>query len=114
MRTASGRVVPFLVLAWSLALYGQQSVTAADAKSHIGQQTTVCGNVAGVHYASRSRGEPTFINLDKPYPNQVFTILIWGSDRPKFGKSGAGLYGQAIVRLRTDNHLSGRARDRCS
>ena len=59
MRTASGRVVPFLVLAWSLALYGQQSVTAADAKSHIGQQTTVCGNVAGVHYASRSRGEPT-------------------------------------------------------
>jgi hypothetical protein len=31
------------------------------------------------------RGNPTFINLDKPYPNQIFTVLIWGSDRPKFG-----------------------------
>jgi hypothetical protein len=25
----------------------------------------------------------TFINLDKPYP--IFTIVIWGSERPKFG-----------------------------
>lgn len=24
-------------------------------------------------------------NLDKPYPDQIFTVLIWGSDRPKFG-----------------------------
>lgn len=39
----------------------------------------------GDHYAARSRGQPTFINLDKPYPNQVFTIVIWGSDRSKFG-----------------------------
>jgi micrococcal nuclease len=25
------------------------------------------------------------VNLDKPYPNQIFTVLIWGSDRAKFG-----------------------------
>jgi len=31
------------------------------------------------------KGQPTFINLDKPYPNQIFTIVIFGSDRPKFG-----------------------------
>ncbi len=24
-------------------------------------------------------------NLDQPYPDQIFTALIWGSDRPKFG-----------------------------
>ena len=33
---------------------------------------------------TRSRGEPTFINLDKPYPNQTFTIVIFGSDLPNF------------------------------
>ena|SRR5215469_14287680 len=85
MCTASGRVVLFLLLAWSPVLCGQQKMTAADAKLHIGEQALVCGSVAGVHYASRSKGEPTFINLDKAYPNQVFTILVWGSDRPKFG-----------------------------
>jgi len=31
-----------------------------------------------------SPSEPTFLNLDAPYPRQVFTVVIWGSDRPKF------------------------------
>ena len=26
------------------------------------------------------------MDLDEPYPRQIFTILIWGSDRPKFGE----------------------------
>jgi hypothetical protein len=28
---------------------------------------------------------PEFLNLDKPYPGQIFTIVIWGEDRGKFG-----------------------------
>jgi hypothetical protein len=63
----------------------QSSITAMDAKNHIGEKQTVCGDVASTRYAARSRGNPTFLNLDKAYPSQVFTILIWGSDRPKFG-----------------------------
>ncbi len=35
-------------------------------------------------FASESRGQPTFLNFDKPYPNQVFTVVIWGTDRQKF------------------------------
>ena len=31
-----------------------------------------------------SRSSPTFVNLDKPYPNLVFTVLIWGEDLAKF------------------------------
>lgn len=26
-----------------------------------------------------------FINLDKPFPNHIFTIVIFGSDLPQFG-----------------------------
>ncbi len=37
-----------------------------------------------VHYAATSKGQPTFVNLDKPYPDQPFTILIWASDLAKF------------------------------
>jgi hypothetical protein len=25
------------------------------------------------------------MNLDEPFPKEIFTILIWGSDRAKFG-----------------------------
>ena len=60
-------------------------ITAAEAKDHIGDRATVCGKVASTHYAKSSRGEPTFLNLDEPYPKEIFTILIWGSDRGKFG-----------------------------
>ena len=62
-----------------------KKLTAADAKDHIGEQATVCGKVASTRYAATTRGKPTFLNLDKPYPSQVFTILIWGENKEKFG-----------------------------
>lgn len=61
-------------------------LSASEAKQHVGQEATVCGKVASARYAARSRGRPTFLNLDKPYPNEIFTIVIWSSDRPKFGQ----------------------------
>jgi hypothetical protein len=60
-------------------------LTTAEAKDHIGEQATVCGRVASTRYAATTRGKPTFLNLDKPYPSQVFTVLIWGENREKFG-----------------------------
>jgi DNA/RNA endonuclease YhcR with UshA esterase domain len=67
-------------------LYAQtKKLTAAEAKDHIGDRVTVCGKVVSTHYAKSSKGEPRFLNLDEPYPKEVFTILIWGSDREKFG-----------------------------
>ena len=62
-------------------------ITAAEAKNHVGETATVCGNVVSTHFAAGTKGSPTFLNLDEPYPKQIFTILIWGSDRPKFGDS---------------------------
>ena len=60
-------------------------ITAREAKDHVGEIQTVCGKVVSTHFASGSKGRPTFLNLDEPYPKEVFTILIWGSDRAKFG-----------------------------
>jgi hypothetical protein len=62
-----------------------KKITASEAKDHVGDRATVCGKVASTHYAKSSKGEPTFLNLDEPYPKEIFTILIWGSDRGKFG-----------------------------
>jgi len=38
----------------------------------------------------------TFLNLDKPYPNQIFTVVIWGSDRSKFGTPEVDYKGKRI------------------
>jgi hypothetical protein len=36
------------------------------------------------------------VNLDKTYPNQVFTILIWGSDLHKFNPAPSGWNGKGV------------------
>jgi hypothetical protein len=86
MRTLRRCSLSLICLAVSFAVQAQtRHLTAAEAKDHVGENATVCGKVVDSHYASRSRGEPTFLNLDNRYPNQIFTIVIWGSDRSKFG-----------------------------
>jgi hypothetical protein len=77
-----------LALALTLAstgLVAQTTIPATAGAKHIGERMTVCGTIMGEHTAAGSRGTPTFINLDQPYPNQVFTLLIWGDDRGKVG-----------------------------
>jgi len=74
----------FFLVAFNTAAQTNK-ITAAEAKDHVGETRTVCGKVVSTHYAAKSNGEPTFLNLDEPYPKEVFTILIWGSDRAKFG-----------------------------
>lgn len=61
-------------------------ISAAEAKEHIGREATVCGVVVSARYAASIRGQPTFLNLDKPYPNQPFTVVIWGQHRAKFAQ----------------------------
>ena len=76
----------FLVLLASFSAPAQTAkITAGEAKDHVGETRTVCGRVASTHFASSSKGQPTFLNLDEPYPKEIFTILIWGGDRNKFG-----------------------------
>jgi DNA/RNA endonuclease YhcR with UshA esterase domain len=84
------RMIPMFVITAVLGVVGTltsaaATLSAADAKNHIGEQATVCGKVASERTATGSRGEPTFINLDTAYPNQIFTILIWGENRSYVG-----------------------------
>jgi len=74
----------FVLLAFSTTAQTNK-ITAAEAKDHVDEVRTVCGKVASTHFAAKGKGQPTFLNLDTPYPKTVFTILIWGSNRAKFG-----------------------------
>jgi hypothetical protein len=77
-----------------------QTLTAAQAREHEGQNATVCGTVASERVASTSNGRPTFINLDVAYPNQIFTVVIWEEDRQKVGalpRSGAHMCAKGLI-----------------
>ena len=75
---------------------GQTKLTAAQAKDHFGQTATVCGEVVSASYAESSRGHPTFLNLDERYPHQIFSVVIWGENRTKFGKPEEDYKGKRI------------------
>jgi hypothetical protein len=60
-------------------------LTTSEAKQHVGETATVCGVVASARYSERARGKPTFLDIDKAYPQQIFTVVIWGDNRAKFG-----------------------------
>jgi DNA/RNA endonuclease YhcR with UshA esterase domain len=64
----------------------------ASQSEGLGEKKTVCGMVASATYAIRTKGRPTYLNLDQPYPNQIFTVVIWGSDRKKFGNAPDAFY----------------------
>lgn len=70
--------VPTLVLALA-------HIRSTQAEQHVGETDTVCGEVAEVHYAARSRGRPTFLDFDQPYPDQDFVVVVWGRDAARFG-----------------------------
>jgi hypothetical protein len=62
---------------------GSTTLSAAEARDHVGEHAKVCGQVASTRYAEDRNGAPTFLNLDPPYPRQIFTALVWGEDRMK-------------------------------
>lgn len=59
-------------------------VLAGEAQQHIQETNTVCGLVASTKYADSAEPKLTYLNLGRPYPNQVCTVVIPDSVRPKF------------------------------
>lgn len=66
-------------------LLAADAISPAQAKDHIGETATVCGRVASTRYLDKSEKRPTFLNFDKPSPNQTFTAVIFGENRTRFG-----------------------------
>jgi len=90
-------ILPIPALAVFVGPFGAAAacLSAQEAQSHVGEDACVCGVVASARYVQTGR-QPTFLNLDKPYPNQIFAAVVWGSDRSKFGEPEKALEGKRI------------------
>ena len=88
------------------------SLTPDEAASHVGEIATVCGMIASTTYAAQAPMAPTFIDIGKPYPNQVFSAIIFDNDRPKSGLPESSLRNKSVcVTGGEDIHLPGRTED---
>ena len=80
MRKTALAIVVFILLVLQGILLAQERISPSEAKNYVGKSVTVCGKVASTAYATQAAGRPTFINLERPYPNQPFNVVIWGSE----------------------------------
>jgi endonuclease G len=53
-----------------------------QAKYQVNSKATICGTVVDAKFVERSGN--TFLNLDKRFPNDIFSISIWKDDRVNF------------------------------
>ena len=67
------------------------TIGAAQAAAHIGKQVTVTGVVAQVS----SRPSLTFLNFDKPFPSNLFTVVIRNKSTNEF-ESLPALKGKSV------------------
>lgn len=68
-------------------------VRAHEAINYVGELAMVCGVIASADYRRDVRGDPTFLNFDKPFPDHDFTAVIMGNDRRHFDVSPETLQG---------------------
>ena len=107
--------IPFAALVACAAVHVATPTVAANmltpdqAPLHIGENATVCGVVVSTRYAAGTKGQPTYLNFDLPYPRQVFAVVIWGSDRPKFGTPETTLMGKRACATGTIQSFRGKA-----
>jgi endonuclease G, mitochondrial len=57
-------------------------INTVQAKYNSGSKSCVCGTVVSTKYSEKSGA--TFLNLDKKFPNQIFSVTIWKDSRSNF------------------------------
>jgi hypothetical protein len=84
------------VVALSATSVGAADLRPEEAVRHIGETATVCGLVASGKFEANARSKPTLLDLGKAYPHVIFTAVIYGDNRSKFGTPETSLRGKRI------------------
>ena len=67
----------FISLAFITNSFAQKIYdSASTAAEKIGQEVEISGEIVSTYYASKSAGQPFFLNVDIDFPNNPITIII--------------------------------------
>jgi DNA/RNA endonuclease YhcR with UshA esterase domain len=77
----------FLVVSFLFVTFKSftQTVAVEDVKNHVGEKVTILGKIADGRYLGSVAKKPTLLNINKAYPNQPLTVIIYGDNRNAFG-----------------------------
>lgn len=64
--------------------FAKGQVATSQAKYFIGDEATVCGKVVATRYKPNGGADPTYLNLDKPFPDVIFSVIVFGKNRINF------------------------------
>lgn len=84
--TVAVAVTCLLLLPVAAAGADLERIPASEAASYVGEIVEVCGEVASAAHIAAVKGSPTFLNLERPYPDQPFNVVIWETARALFDK----------------------------
>lgn len=95
--SATAALLALLLLAGSgSTATAQQDESAllepSEAAEHVGEEATVCGEVAATAYVGSQPGKPSFLSFGAAYPDQVFSVVIFAEDADKFRRRPDRLY----------------------
>ncbi|HWY36391.1 MAG TPA: hypothetical protein VNX68_17230 [Nitrosopumilaceae archaeon] len=99
----------FLFLAFIANNSYSQNIAASQAKEYVGKNVTVCDQVVMVKHATDVNRQPTFLDYGANYPDEIFTVIIWGDDLSKFSYPLKSLEGKKICVTGTIILYKGRA-----
>ena len=68
-------LVFFFLLTLSIKSFSQDTITTAKVNEYMDKEVCVLGKVASFKLASEGKFT-NYINIDKPYPESVFTVVI--------------------------------------
>ncbi|MES2003128.1 MAG: hypothetical protein V4450_01305 [Bacteroidota bacterium] len=77
-------LIILVLLVTTGSLYAQASIKLEEVKLHIGDSVKVCGKVFGGRFLETANGKPTLVNIGGAFPNELLTVVIFGTDRAQF------------------------------
>ena len=68
-------VVTAFLLLFSIHCFSQDTITTAKVKDYMDKEVCVVGKVVSLKLAAEGKNT-NYINIDKPYPESAFTVVI--------------------------------------
>jgi hypothetical protein len=62
----------------------QTEIKPEEMTKHVGDSVHVCGKVFSTRYFESAKNGPTLLNIGAPFPNQLYTVVIYNDVRPQF------------------------------
>lgn len=68
----------------SFSAYSQKEIKLEEVSEHVGDSVKVCGKILTGRFLDKSESGPTLLNMGRPYPDQLLTVVIYKKDRKNF------------------------------